>query len=51
MKRLLALAALAATGALLAGVTPASALPCIGPAHLCVPDVACPAWDCFPPPG
>ena len=32
-------------------VTPASALPCIGPAHICLPNIECPAWDCFPPPG
>ncbi len=41
---------LAASGLLLAGA-PASALPCIGPAHICLPNVECPAWDCFPPPG
>jgi hypothetical protein len=51
MKRLLVLAAVAATGSVLVGVAPASALPCIGPAHICLPNIECPAWDCFPPPG
>ena len=47
--RLLVAAAL--LGGLALSGTPATALPCIGPAHICLPTIDCPAWDCFPPPG